>query len=1344
MAQTFGPAEILGNNGYEFSAPGIAPPAAGCAMVAGSGSGTQYSLGWSLRPVLMEPAVGPLNCNQYFAADRTWKSIPPIESGSVVGALGYTPVNKAGDTMSGPLVVPRVNNGASQFDIGNVEFSSTSPISIPATGNVQSTRSWVMGFGQAGGASLNLGNGFYIYGGGHGLSLHSSITSIINSSLAGSLTAASGQFRFNSANGVAFRNGNNTADADIAAGTITSGSGAALGGTATDNSMNARVTFGVTPNGKNYAIGKFQYDNALTYDTWAYHQFRGGGGNTTLAWIGNGFAFRAFDLNAPIGWDDTRWNRVSPNVSKFVGADGTTLGTVQAAKLDGASQPISFGWSSPGWNDWMTLSSNQLVLNGRLNATGQVLCSNIYLKNGTNCGISSEVTNRIDLVRNNGTTPADLSAGIPTFRSGETNDIAFQVWGNGTNSGFANTDPYTSVVGGRTGAAFSFRGDAGQGIVTRNFFARERFVFSGQTDYTSFPSNSGGASIANNSGTISFYTTPTGTTAAPILAGAITATGPLTMRSGTIDLGTQTSVLQRAELTSSGGGLDIYTGAAGNRWQFFHNEFMPGSGSLNLGSRQYSRSFNEIVGTTYFVGGAAGPRLDSASGAVRVRSNDGLADAPITASNLTAPLVQNLSGILELRANREVHIRPAAGTSDSHVMTLRVGGSFGADGVVIQQGGGGDGVITGSGSFQINAATSTLSLFGGFNTNRLDVGGDWVTSRTANGFRSRNLANNADAPITASTGTFSQSIQVQGVSNGGWGDIRGGGNGLYFTNNAGSLSFGVPGSNLTLFSIGGYSFGNPTVAGNWTNPRLTMADANTVEINNGTSGQYRDLLGRTLFASSSFMFSNGVNGTWFNGSSQFIGRADRAYVEILPTSVQSLSSMKFIAQGLTAMEVTTGAATFSGNIALSNDRTITLPNSSAGFASNVISSASINIRPGTSSNDTFIARNVNGSNAVVIGVSGVAGVLRSDISDFRIVTSDNVLNIGPMDTSGEITQTIRSARRANNINSVGHLIVRASDSTQSSMRNGGDLTLRGGDSISTITNTGGRVLVHGGTSATSSAGNVLLAHTGSAAQGKVLVGKSTDDDASILQVAGAITCGLLNLSAANLDGAARTAIQNYYGQALIESATNSVLIRTNTFMAASIDHNNTTFRGNLGQGFLSVTPSFRSSMLATGQQTFEVGNGSGTWQTAMQSAYGASLKLGEGTYGVDTNGQLRVNGSLWVDGGGVFFGELEAENLYLSGAVYADFTLEQGYMGGPMSARSRMLAAGQRASEVGDGSGAWSTVYREDYNGGVMRFGWGSALTPLQSIAAAATDAASTQTLANSIRTILLNLGLVI
>jgi hypothetical protein len=118
---TFGPAEILGNNGYEFSSPGVAPPAAGCAMVAGSGSGTQYSLGWTLRPVLMEPAVGPLNSSQYFAADKTWKNIPATDSSAIVGALGYIPANDANvlhrtgsETKNGTLSV--FGSGNSDFD----------------------------------------------------------------------------------------------------------------------------------------------------------------------------------------------------------------------------------------------------------------------------------------------------------------------------------------------------------------------------------------------------------------------------------------------------------------------------------------------------------------------------------------------------------------------------------------------------------------------------------------------------------------------------------------------------------------------------------------------------------------------------------------------------------------------------------------------------------------------------------------------------------------------------------------------------------------------------------------------------------------------------------------------------------------------------------------------------------------------------------------------------------------------------------------------------------------------------------------------------------------------------
>jgi hypothetical protein len=80
---------------------------------------------------------------------------------------------------------------------------------------------------------------------------------------------------------------------------------------------------------------------------------------------------------------------------------------------------------------------------------------------------------------------------------------------------------------------------------------------------------------------------------------------------------------------------------------------------------------------------------------------------------------------------------------------------------------------------------------------------------------------------------------------------------------------------------------------------------------------------------------------------------------------------------------------------------------------------------------------------------------------------------------------------------------------------------------------------------------------------------------------------------------------------------------------------------------------------------------------------------------------------------------------------------------GTSDARWTIPAAGQRSSQVGNGAGVWQTGYREEYNAGGVRAGFFGA-TPVaqQSIAAAATDPATTQTLANSLRTAMRNLGL--
>lgn len=76
-------------------------------------------------------------------------------------------------------------------------------------------------------------------------------------------------------------------------------------------------------------------------------------------------------------------------------------------------------------------------------------------------------------------------------------------------------------------------------------------------------------------------------------------------------------------------------------------------------------------------------------------------------------------------------------------------------------------------------------------------------------------------------------------------------------------------------------------------------------------------------------------------------------------------------------------------------------------------------------------------------------------------------------------------------------------------------------------------------------------------------------------------------------------------------------------------------------------------------------------------------------------------------------------------------------------ARWTIPFTGQRDSQVGNGSGTWQTGYREAYDVAGMQCGFFGA-TPVaqQSLAAAATDPATTQTLANSLRTAMINLGL--
>lgn len=102
MARTFSPAEYIGSLEASIRSPESSAPALGSALVS---AGSLNQLGWTPRAVLVEPVVAPANNSQYYAADRTWKSIPEVTASSIQSALGYTPANRAGDTFSGPVVV---------------------------------------------------------------------------------------------------------------------------------------------------------------------------------------------------------------------------------------------------------------------------------------------------------------------------------------------------------------------------------------------------------------------------------------------------------------------------------------------------------------------------------------------------------------------------------------------------------------------------------------------------------------------------------------------------------------------------------------------------------------------------------------------------------------------------------------------------------------------------------------------------------------------------------------------------------------------------------------------------------------------------------------------------------------------------------------------------------------------------------------------------------------------------------------------------------------------------------------------------------------------------------------
>ena len=380
-------AESIGRSGYEFHAPSGSPPESGCALVAGSGSGTEYNLGWSARPVLIEPSVDAASPTDVLTAGGSWEPLPEVTSGAIASALGYVPANKAGDTFTGAVAVQgdvslRVNDsllfgsnffvnrtgiggvsvatsGKYNLHFGNQEFRANS---VTAIGFVASATDAGAGTCDATITRLATGPAIQIQAAG-GLRVtdlaasgyylqarQSGGQSVLSNSFMGDFMGFDTQI--NAWKNFVMQNpaasyattATITPAGAITASSITSGSGAVLEAASGFNAA-GRITFGTDPSGtRPYQIGRYASDNSLVYDAWASHIFRGAYGSQ-IAWIGNGWAFHAVS-GAPMGWDDAKIvrNATGPTFDMCAAGGlrvqnlaGDALGTlqVQTIKADG-------------------------------------------------------------------------------------------------------------------------------------------------------------------------------------------------------------------------------------------------------------------------------------------------------------------------------------------------------------------------------------------------------------------------------------------------------------------------------------------------------------------------------------------------------------------------------------------------------------------------------------------------------------------------------------------------------------------------------------------------------------------------------------------------------------------------------------------------------------------------------------------------------------------------------------------------------------------------------------------------------------------------------------------------
>lgn len=568
--------------------------------------------------------------------------------------------------------------------------------------------------------------------------------------------------------------------------------------------------------------------------------------------------------------------------------------------------------------------------------------------------------------------------------------------------------------------------------------------------------------------------------------------------------------------------------------------------------------------------------------------------------------------------------------------------------------------------------------------------------RANGGLRSRNLANNADAPITASTAIFSGTVFlpdagfIQNASTNGNISLGSfGGTGLQVWAhavrvNSGDLRFGnaedvqlkrISASNLGVFQAGGTSLGNLQVDNIHTG-------SNAFNLKLGATGNLGGWGGVEVH-------QNGTRLQEWGGFN----------ISLYARPVLFRRSILNGGATMATIDCETGAATFSGNLTVGN--TLYVNNAQQRVGIGVASGSALTVggdRILTFSGGSGFLDNVGqitSSGALMIASSNVR--LGGDVSGGRlnvIGTADTAIPVAIQQGSGGASQlvTIRDSSGVERI----------------AMHSTGAATFSGNVQM-------GNGILFDSTRRIFGAGQIVYQSNATANQHLFAneIGTSLTSGAVVQIHAGGSGVGP-GVNLLNLTNQLSTVVASISptGAATFSGSVASPIIAAGS--GGALGSYPLTVNGNLMVRYAGGT-NLRAFIGRTGD-----------WMANSNENFCFSAYTPEAHFFVDNVGS--------AGGQSLILGN--TQNTLGRPTVVRD-TLSQGFNSVTPSARFRMLASGQRVSEVGDGSGTWQSGYREEYNASGLRHGF-YGVTPVarQQITAATVTAAELLTALN-------NLGLV-